>query len=64
LRKALTDPLTMTERTVVKQSVVDIDAISLTSTIVSEHGSDEEFTVDRILAEKTIKHKVRGRSTT
>jgi hypothetical protein len=47
----------MTERTVVKQSVVDIDAISLTSTIVSEHGSDEEFTVDRILAEKTMKHK-------
>jgi hypothetical protein len=57
LRKPLTDPLTMTDITVVKQSVVDIDAISLTSTIVSEHGSDEEFPVERILAEKTMKHK-------
>lgn len=44
---------TMTERTVVKQSMVDDDAISLTSTVVSEYGSDQEFSVDKILAEKT-----------
>jgi hypothetical protein len=43
----------MTERTVVKQSIVDDDAISLTSTVVSTYGSDDEFSVNRILAEKT-----------
>jgi chromo domain-containing protein 1 len=43
----------MTERTVVKQSMVDEDTISITSTAVSAYGSDDEFSVDRILAEKT-----------
>ncbi|KAH8769584.1 hypothetical protein F5882DRAFT_301843, partial [Hyaloscypha sp. PMI_1271] len=47
----------MTERTVVKQSKVDDDAISLTSTLSSEYGSDDEFSVDRILADKTEGNK-------
>jgi chromo domain-containing protein 1 len=50
-------PLAMTERTVVKQSKVDDDAISLTSTLSSEYGSDDEFSVDRILADKTEGNK-------
>lgn len=47
----------MTERIVVKQSKVDDDAISLTSTLASEYGPDDEFSVDRILADKTEGNK-------
>ena len=43
----------MTERTAIRQSIVDDDAISLTSTVVSQYDSDAEFSVDRILAERT-----------
>jgi chromo domain-containing protein 1 len=43
----------MTERTIVKQSRLDDDAISLTSTVSEKYDSDDEFKVDRILAEKT-----------
>lgn len=43
----------MTERTVAKQSQVEDDAISLTSTQESEYDPEKEFIVTRILAEKT-----------
>ncbi|KAN0110075.1 hypothetical protein V8E51_006462 [Hyaloscypha variabilis] len=49
----------MTERTAIRQSMVDDDAISLTSTAVSEYDSEAEFSVDRILAEKTQSGKKR-----
>ncbi|KAE9362742.1 hypothetical protein N431DRAFT_391230, partial [Stipitochalara longipes BDJ] len=49
----------MTERTAIRQSMVDDDAISLTSTAVSEYDSDAEFSVDRILAERTESGKKR-----
>jgi chromo domain-containing protein 1 len=43
----------MTERTTVKQSLLDDDAISITSTVSETYDSEQEFTVHRILAEKT-----------
>jgi len=49
----------MTERTAIRQSIVDDDAISLTSTAVSKYDSDAEFSVDRILAERTESGKKR-----
>lgn len=42
----------MTERTVAKQTQMEDDAISITSTQQSEYDPDKEFTVVRILAEK------------
>ncbi|KAG4428189.1 hypothetical protein IFR05_016329 [Cadophora sp. M221] len=47
----------MTERTVARQSRLEDDAISITSTQASEHPEDFEFTVDRILAERTADRK-------
>ena len=47
----------MTERTVARQSRLEDDAISITSTQASEHPEDFEFTVDRILAERLTDRK-------
>ena len=47
------NPHNMTERTVVRQTRLEDDAISLTSTVSETYASDDEFKVNRILAEKT-----------
>jgi chromo domain-containing protein 1 len=47
----------MTERTVARQSRLEDDAISITSTQPSEHPEDFEFKVDRILAERLTDRK-------
>ena len=49
----------MTERTVAKQSRVEDDAISITSTQATEYPEDFEFEVDRILAERMMDGKKR-----
>jgi chromo domain-containing protein 1 len=43
----------MTERTVAKQTRLEDDAISITSTQSDHYGSTEEFEVEAVLAEKT-----------
>ena len=50
------EALIMTERTIAKQTrelAVDDDSISITSTTSEAYSSDQEFEVERVLAEKT-----------
>jgi chromo domain-containing protein 1 len=44
----------MTERTVAKQSLLNDDAISINSTETEAFSEDEEFEVERVMAEKVV----------